>query len=525
MPMKWFFGLSEASLSADGLHADCIRVAVMSANRNTRLTPYLLYDGTENRFTDEMRSRGVNIVRHRTTLYDHIVADKPDDQHFIRVASGALLRIDIPLIEQDDEFVLYTDCDVMFLKDPDLEGMRPTYFSVAPEFTRGNYENMNTGVMFINVPNMRLIHEEFVCSVRKSRISDHAAYDQDFLRAYFKGKYDKLPETLNWKPYWGKNDTTEIVHFHGPKPPHIKALLDNTGTSVPHSLMELYQKEPNYYEEITRIWYATLADASSKANPNLVGSAKIPEKFERRGPSSQTAVDIFAGRWASNLQAICGVTGTGTANVFSDARVKMAADALGKNGRFEGACILELGPLEAAHTYQIERLGAERVVAVESNAEAYLKCLVVKELLQLKSQFLCGDAIAYLEEITESYDLIFCSGLLYHMADPVSLIRLICHHAPSCFVWTHYQSDQALKQNQRKVRPVINAGFETTYYEVAYPDMNDGRFWGGNTPIAAWMTQGEIIRAFRHFGFTCSTILQDHPDHPNGSAFSLAVWR
>ncbi len=35
--------------------------------------------------------------------------------------------------------------------------------------------------------------------------------------------------------------------------------------------------------------------------------------------------------------------------------------------------ILELGPLEGAHTYQL------RILAIEANAEAFLKCLVVKE--------------------------------------------------------------------------------------------------------------------------------------------------
>jgi hypothetical protein len=251
----------------------------------------------------------------------------------------------------------------------------------------------------------------------------------------------------------------------------------------------------------------------------------VEGKFEHRAPSPQTAVDIFGGKWASNLKAVCGVTGTGDSDLFSDARIKMAAEALGKDGRFDGARILELGTLEAAHTYQLEQLGAERLVTVESNTEAYLKCLIVKEILQLKSRFLCGDAIAYLQETTEYYDLIFCSGILYHMADPVGLISLICQRASSSFVWTHYQSDEAIKSNIRKARVLISHGFETTYYELAYSDMRYDRFWGGNTPVAAWMTQAEIIRAFRHFGFESSAVLQDHPEHPAGGAFSLAAWR
>ena len=532
--MKWFFALSEASLSSDELYANCIRAAVTSARERTTLVPHFLYDGGENPFLEELRSQGVEIIRHRSVLYDHIVEDRPDDKHFIRIASGAFLRMDLPLIEHDAEYVLYTDCDVMFLRNPELGHSRPTFFSAAPEFKQGDYGNMNSGVMFINVPNMRAIHDELIQYVRESKISSFGSYDQRVFRTFFRDRYDRLPETLNWKPYWGINEGAEIIHFHGPKPPHVRALLNGTGDQLPETIKALYYQAPPYYNELTIAWHALLPSKTARTQPAAeFRNNRIPgdnerarERFERRAPSAQNAVDIFPGRWASDLGKVCGVTGAGSASVFSDARVKMAADALGRGGQFDGKRILELGPLEGAHTYQLEQLGAERVIAVESNTEAYLKCLVVKELLGLKNcRFLCGDAVAYLEETTEHFDLIFCSGVLYHMADPVGLIKLICERASSSFVWTHYQSDEAIKKNVRQPRPIVSDGFEATYYEHAYPDINNGRFWGGNTPVAAWMTQGHIVGAFRHFGFGSSIILQDHPDHPNGGAFSLAAWR
>jgi hypothetical protein len=96
---EWYIAVSGASLTNDGLYADCIRAAVVSANlKNTRLVPNLIYDGEENQFIDEIRSFGVNVIWHKTTT------DKPNDPHFIRVASGAFLRIDIPILEKDDEF-------------------------------------------------------------------------------------------------------------------------------------------------------------------------------------------------------------------------------------------------------------------------------------------------------------------------------------------------------------------------------------------------------------------------------------
>ena len=270
--MKWFFALSEASLSADNLYADCIRVAVISAKRNTTLTPCFLYDGGDNQFVQEMRSCGVNVIHHRSALYDNIVSAKPGDRHYIRIASGAFLRLDIPIIEQSDRFVLYTDCDVMFQRDPDLTNLTPKYFSVAPEFTRGDYTNFNSGVMVMNVPEMLGIRQTFMQHITNSRISDLPAFDQGALRGFFKGLYDRLPETLNWKPYWGRNRDAAIIHFHGPKPPQAKALMNNGGASLPKVLKDLYNRDPDAYRETVDVWYATLAAGTSRGTSGEAGT-------------------------------------------------------------------------------------------------------------------------------------------------------------------------------------------------------------------------------------------------------------
>lgn len=276
--MKWFFALSEASLSRDNLYANCIRVAVISAKRNTTLTPCFLYDGDDNQFVQEMRSYGVNVIHHRSTLYDDIVAAKPEDRHFIRIASGAFLRLDIPIIEQNDRFVLYTDCDVMFLRDPDLASLTPKYFSVAPEFTRGDYANFNSGVMVMHIPEMLLIREKFMQYIKNSRIGDLPAFDQGALRTFFKGLYDRLPEELNWKPYWGRNQDAEIIHFHGPKPPQAKVLMNNLGASLPQVLKDLYNRNPEYYRETVDLWYETLAVGTIRGADEEAGNTSPTAK-------------------------------------------------------------------------------------------------------------------------------------------------------------------------------------------------------------------------------------------------------
>jgi hypothetical protein len=73
------------------------------------------------------------------------------------------------------------------------------------------------------------------------------------------------------------------------------------------------------------------------------------KKFELRYPSPQTAIDIFAGKWASDLCKVCSVLGTGQIDLFvDDERPRQAAEALGnKDGRSDRLRVLELGLRDA----------------------------------------------------------------------------------------------------------------------------------------------------------------------------------
>jgi SAM-dependent methyltransferase len=246
-------------------------------------------------------------------------------------------------------------------------------------------------------------------------------------------------------------------------------------------------------------------------------------RFELRAPSNQTITDIFEGAWATNLNAHCGVSNTGANLLLDDVRISMAASSLGKDGRFDGCKILELGPLEGAHSYQLEQLGADPVIAVEANTDAFLKCLIVKEMLQLKTRFLCGDVLACLQGANGSFDMVFCCGILYHMADPLELIKQICMHSRRCFVWTHhFDPASPLREGARVARIAEKDGFTATYHERSYPRIDEKLFLGGNQMQAAWMTQEDIIRAFAHFGLSTAMVIADQRESPNSSHFSGA---
>jgi Protein of unknown function (DUF1698) len=261
-------------------------------------------------------------------------------------------------------------------------------------------------------------------------------------------------------------------------------------------------------------------------NPNPVDATVANfVKFEHRAPSPQTAVDVFRGCWASNVGTLLDVDGTGPSPLFThDPRPAELANAFGREGSLDGMTVLEIGPLEAAHTYCLEQLGASAVTTVESCVEAWLKCLIIKELLGLhRSTFLLGDAVEYLRTVRPRFDVVMCSGVLYHMADPLTLIAEVAQATDQCYVWTHYY-DPERHPVTFEATPVARDGIEVTYWAHVYEEVTQ-TFWGGIAPTASWMTPEDILGAFRHYGMSKIEVIKDDLEHPNGPTLTFVASR
>ena len=249
-------------------------------------------------------------------------------------------------------------------------------------------------------------------------------------------------------------------------------------------------------------------------------------------PSPQTALDIMAGRWKSALPEPLSHYRAGNIPLFEDHRIKWLAEQV---GGLEGQSILELGPLEGGHSYLLEKLGAARIVAVEADRYAYLKCLIIKELLDLKRvSFQCGDGVAYLREADcETYDLCLASGVLYHMQNPAELLALLAKHClKHLFLWTHYYEETALAKRKKiwrrhtRQQQAEYGGFNYTLFRYEY---QEGRFAagfsGGTAEFSHWMSRADILRCLEYFGFAELRIGFDEPDHQHGPAFAVLASR
>ena len=248
-------------------------------------------------------------------------------------------------------------------------------------------------------------------------------------------------------------------------------------------------------------------------------------KFEQRAPHPQNEIDIFAGHWASDLSDIVPGVVSGLTKHFSvDQRPVFAMKALAGDMSERELRVLELGPLEGGHAYQFEKMGVAEIIGIESNVEAFLKCLIVKNLIGLqKARFLLGDFVEFLKQDTNRYDFIFCCGVLYHMQDPLQLIELMAARTDRIFVWTHYFTE---KSRPGLLATAVDRGDEYyTYHHLTYKNQAFGTFWGGNKPTASFLSREDILRAFRQHGFANFELHEEDLRHPGGPCFSISLWR
>ena len=269
--------------------------------------------------------------------------------------------------------------------------------------------------------------------------------------------------------------------------------------------------------------------APAPAAANGAGGAAILDAYVHEAPSGEAAIRIFEGEWSSKLPPPYDKI-TGSSELFADARIEWMLEVL---GGVQGFRVLELGPLEAGHTAMLERTGAGAITAVEGNTRAFLKCLVVKEVLGLeRSRFLCGDLQAFLAGCSDHFDLCLASGVLYHMREPVEVLTDMATVSDRLVIWTHYY-DPAMEDDWPEIasrfsahstRSLGDLAFTEHRYEYAKALEWQG-FCGGSAHYANWLERDTILECLRRAGFSSIEIGFDEPRAQNGPAFAVVAQR
>jgi SAM-dependent methyltransferase len=177
------------------------------------------------------------------------------------------------------------------------------------------------------------------------------------------------------------------------------------------------------------------------------------------------------------------------------------------------ATILELGALEGAHTVMLaEHPGVQRVLALEGREANLRKARFVQEQLKVKNAEF-GQANLEHVRLAEfgTFDVVFCSGLLYHLPEPWKLIEQFPAVAPAVFIWTQYAAEEEAKDIGRGLRGKIHV------------EGGPEEPLSGMSATSIWLTLASLRELLRASGYQKIDIIHDDPNHANGPAVTICA--
>jgi SAM-dependent methyltransferase len=101
------------------------------------------------------------------------------------------------------------------------------------------------------------------------------------------------------------------------------------------------------------------------------------------------------------------------------------AKARGTRARYHPS-VLELFCADAYYGLLAKRFGAGRVVGVDKDPAALEAAAVMRDALALPIELRCHDVLALPRR--EKYDVVLCTGGLYHLADPAHFLQRVKQH-------------------------------------------------------------------------------------------------
>jgi hypothetical protein len=268
-------------------------------------------------------------------------------------------------------------------------------------------------------------------------------------------------------------------------------------------------------------------EAPAAATP--IGTSRPLDEYVSSMPSAQNAVDLVPG-WNHMFPPEVGVT-AGPTNMYADTRIIWALEQFGS---ISGCRVLELGPLEASHTYMLHRQGPALIDSIEANKLAFMRCLIAKNLLKLDSvRFMLGDFEKWLEATSERYDLIIASGVLYHMDDPVRLIELMSQRSDALYLWTHFYGEAEMPSGDTRrlafsgdvaIRSFkdLDIRLHKRSYHGAWKDKS---FCGGIFDEHSWLEKEQIFAVLKSVGYQDIRIAHESTTNPNGPSVSIFARR
>lgn len=238
----------------------------------------------------------------------------------------------------------------------------------------------------------------------------------------------------------------------------------------------------------------------------------------------ENALDIYCGSWH---QAVDGKTVGEVSRLYqSDPRPSWCAEEFGS---LENKRVLELGPGEGYNTLALDRLGAQ-VDAVEGATHAFLRCLIVKNAFNMRARFLLGDFEKYMKD-GGTYDLLYASGILYHLNDPIEFLKTARSISSRLFLWTHFYSEEhvalipdeaaAFATGRTETKKLAKQSFTYHVREYNQDFVAKEVYIGCLDTHSRWMDRDDLFRALDAVGYDVKRVVEDPFDGSKMPAVSI----
>ena len=178
--------------------------------------------------------------------------------------------------------------------------------------------------------------------------------------------------------------------------------------------------------------------------------------------------------------------------------------------------ILELGSLEGGHSFALAALPhVNQVVAVEARADNLKRARFIQGLLkQPKVSFVQGNLERLELARLGTFDVVYCSGLLYHLPQPWKLVEQMSRVARGAYIWTHYARPEEAK--------VIRQGYRGRLYREWY-FLFDAL--SGMSASSFWPTRDDLLRMLGDYGYTEVKVVEENHQHKHGPSITLAAYQ
>lgn len=184
------------------------------------------------------------------------------------------------------------------------------------------------------------------------------------------------------------------------------------------------------------------------------------------------------------------------------AAVRSMRNSFGAN--LAGLRVVDLGCLEGGYAAGFARLGmiSKGIEVRQSNLD---NCEIVRQGLALPNLSFVKDDVLNLEKYG-SFDVVFCSGLLYHLDNPKAFIEVMARCAAKMIILhTHYATHEpSIHANLSEVE--TNEGMQGRWFGEHEENDDEGRekhkwaSWGNHRSF--WNMKGGLFDMLRANGFS-----------------------